>query len=126
MTSTAWQTYAKGQPRFAVNGDEITVELDRARSHRVQVIHHVDGWELSSFACSPEQLTGANLSHQDLWYRNRSLDLVGFVVDAHGDVWVTAWLPFAGLTAAEFQFAAQEVAIEADRLEFHATGMDLF
>ncbi|MEO8501508.1 MAG: hypothetical protein ABI565_11380 [Vicinamibacteria bacterium] len=126
MTSTAWQTYAKGQPGLALNGDGIMVELDRARSHRVQVIHHADGWELSSFACGPEQLTGANLSPQDLWYRNRSLALVGFVVDGHGDVWVTAWLPIAGLTAAEFQFAAREVAIEADRLEFHATGMDQF
>jgi hypothetical protein len=125
MTSTAWQTYAKGHPEFAINGDEITVQLDRARRHVVQVIHHGDGWELSSFACSPAQLTGANLSQQDLWYRNRSLELVGFVVDPDGNVWVTAWLPFAGLTAAEFQFVAQEVAVEADRLEFHATGTDL-
>ena len=27
MTSTAWRIYAKGQPGFAVKGDEITVAL---------------------------------------------------------------------------------------------------
>ena len=124
MARAAWHTHVAGHAGFAVRGDSITVELDRHRSHSVQVIQHQDGWELSGRASTAGQLPAANLDNQDLWFRNRSLDLVGYVVDARGDVWVTAWLPFAGLTDVEFLFAAREVAVEADRLEFHVTGLD--
>ena len=125
MARAAWHAFTEGQPAFAAKGEWIIVELDRDRRHRIQVIQHEDGWELSGRACTPEQLSDANLENQDLWFRNRSLDLVGYVVGADGHVWVTAWLPFAGLTAAEFRFAAREVAIEADRFEFHVTGLAL-
>lgn len=125
MARLAWHAFAEGQADLAAKGEWVTVELDRNRRHRVQVIQHEDGWELSGRACTAGQLSAANLDNQDLWFRNRSLDLVGYVVDADGDVWVTAWLPFAGLTAPEFLITAREVAIEADRLEFHVTGLDL-
>jgi hypothetical protein len=124
MARAAWQTHVAGHAGFGVTGDCISVGLDRHRSHSVQVIEHEDGWELSGCACTAGQLSAANLDNQDLWFRNRSLDLVAYVVDADGDVWVTAWLPFVGLTSAEFLFATREIAIEADRLEFHVTGLD--
>ena len=125
MARAAWHHLAEGQAGYAAKGDWVNVELDRSRRHRVQVLWHDDGWELSGRACTAAQLAAAALNNQDLWFRNRSLDLVGYVVDADGDVWVTAWLPFAGLTAPEFRVTAREVAIEADRLEFHVTGLDL-
>jgi hypothetical protein len=104
----------------------ITVQLDRARSHEVYVVEHHDGWELSGIAADAASLDHVGLTPTALWERNRYQDLIGYLVDEHGDAWVTAWLPFAGTTSEEFAVVAHEVAVEADRLEFYCTGEDAF
>ena len=116
-----WGRLAVGLER---RGDAIVIDLDDQRRHLVEVIEHHDGWELSGGAANAQQLAAAQIDVATLWSRNRYLNLVGYVVDTEGSAWVTAWLPFAGITAREFQETARHVAIEADRLEFYCTGLD--
>lgn len=116
-----WHAYLTEHER---DGEWVRLPVDGTRGHWVLVKRHVDGWELSGGSASAKELAAAGLDAAELWRRNRHLDLVGYVVDAEGSAWVTAWIPFAGLTANEFREVAQHVAIEADRLEFYCTGRD--
>jgi hypothetical protein len=121
MSMADWQQWTNG---LFVEGNALEVSLEDGRHHRVEVIDHSDGWELSGAAATARQLAGAGLGVDELWQRNRLLDLVGYVIDRHGDAWVTAWLPYAGTVAEEFLEVARLVAVEADRLEYHCTGGD--
>lgn len=58
------------------------------------------------------------------WSRNRSVMLAGFRVDERGRMIGESWVPKAGLTASEFQFALRHLAEESDRFEFQLTGRD--
>ena len=119
--ATEWHSYLRGHD---VDGDWVHLRLEGSRGHWVQVLSHADGWELSGQAATATELAAADVDAAELWRRNRYLDLVGYVVDGEGSAWVTAWLPFAGVTAAEFREVAHHVAVEADRLEFYCTGRD--
>ena len=119
--ATDWRPWVSD---MEVADNAISVNLARNRTHTVYVLEHRDGWELSGESADAAALEASGISLADLWRRNRRLDLVGYVVDGDGTAWVSAWLPHAGTTAEEFVLVAREVAVEADRLEFHCTGVD--
>lgn len=120
--TTDWRPWVSDMD---VADNAINVSLARNRAHTVYVVEHSDGWEISGESADVSALEAAGISLADLWRRNRRLDLVGYVVDGNGTAWVSAWLPDAGTTAEEFVLVVHEVAVEADRLEFHCSGIDV-
>ena len=49
---------------------------------------------------------------------------MGFRIDHRGRVVGEAWVPKAGLSAAEFQLYLRTAAVECDRFEYVLTGRD--
>lgn len=100
------------------------VDLERGRAHLVEVLEHEDDLELSGLVATARELRAVGLRPADLWSRNRSRKLTGYVVDADGAAWVKARLPLAGLSSEELHLVVTEVAREADRLEYLVAGSE--
>ena len=120
-----WKAWIEADPILSRRGDRVIVRLDshpgrRQRKHEVQIHKRETGWELAARG-SPD---GADdLRGSEAWLRNRTMNIAYFVIDDSG-MWVCGWVPYAGATADEFNYVLRQVAVEADRFEFLATGAD--
>ena len=119
----SWRSLAVGLGDLPKDEDAIIVDLG-SRSHRVDVVHQEDAWELSGMVCTDQDLEHSNVSAMELWRLNAQRCLTSYVIETDGSVWVTALAPVPGLTAEEFGWLARLVASEADRLEYRLTGQD--
>ena len=110
---------------MTVENDDIIVEFDSGRQHRVRVVEKDDTLELHAMVAKPGAVADVRDLPQRLWLHNRSAQLVSFRRDTRGRVVAHGWLPKAGLTAEEFGLVLRRLAAEADRLEFLLTGRDV-
>lgn len=110
---------------FAVDDAGVTVTLADQRQHRIEVRDAGDAYELLGIVARAAEVR----KHPDLplhaWRRNCTSQLVGFRVDRRQRLVGEAWVPKAGLTAAELKLYVQHLAAACDRLEFLLTGADL-
>jgi len=105
-----------------VEKPHINVQFGDDRRHRVTVSEEDDAYVLSALVVGQAMAESLpNLALQaSLW--NRTTSLVGFRIDQRGRLIGEAWVPKAGLDAAEFQCYVRTVAIECDRFEYLLTG----
>lgn len=92
--------------------------------HSVTVFEEPDSYRLQAIVAHPAAVSRMPDPVLFAWKRNRGSRIVGFRVDHRGRLVGEAWLPKAGVTAAEIQLCLRIVAAESDRLEQLATGRD--
>jgi hypothetical protein len=125
-----------------VSGDEIAVTFRDERQHRVFVDDSAsDGralrvWAVAApraavesaadaaAAANKRGLGAADLVYLLAWDRNRTSDLVGYKIDKKGRLIGEAWVPMAGLDAAEWAIYVRTLAWSCDRVEYLLTGRD--
>ena len=117
-----WHRYCKGKD-FAVEGNDVVVQLRARRQQRVTVHDEPDAYLLVSRVASRVVMEKDRDLTIAAWGRNRHTELVGFYIDK-GRLMGSGWVPKAGLTADEFQLYLRAVAGECDRYEFQLTGKD--
>jgi hypothetical protein len=118
-----WARLCRGEG-FAIEGDDIQVMLAAGRHQRVSVADRGTSYELHSIVARPAVVNAIADAPLRAWRRNRSALLVGFRIDKRRRLVGQAWVPKAGLTAAEFQMYVRRVAVESDRFEYLLTGAD--
>lgn len=111
--------------RTRVDGDELLVELENGRSHRVQLEETEDALEFRAIVARAAAVRKLDDLATRLWKHNRAAQLVSFRIDARDRVLGVGWAPKAGLTVDEARFVLRRVAAESDRLEFLLTGADV-
>jgi hypothetical protein len=119
---TDWARLCAGE--FKINGTQIEIEFADGRKHRVEVTDAGEVYALKAIVAQRTVVQANPDLPLKIWQRNRSTQLVGFQVDNRSRLMAEAWIPKAGLTAAEFQCYVLAVARESDRLEFMLTGQD--
>lgn len=119
---TDWARLYAG--KLKINGAQIEVEIADGRKHRVEVTDAGDVYELKAVVVRRAVVQANPDLLLRVWQRNRTTRLVGFHIDNRSRLIAEAWVPRAGLTAAEFQYYVLAVARESDRLEFMLTGQD--
>ena len=121
-----WRQMSR-QEGFKVSGDELIVAFDDGRKHRVMVDEPPDRGEIRLWAVAgrpsvvPQEPEGP---HVVAWKRNRFSDLVGLKIDGRGRLVGEAWVPLAGLDAAEWGTYVRTLAWSCDRLEYLLSGRD--
>jgi hypothetical protein len=124
--TTEWAALCAA-PDFALEDAAIVVRFADDRTQRVSVTDDGTAFVLCSFVArraAVASIAGIDDLALRAWQRNRTVALVGFRVDARERLVGEAWVPKAGLSAAEFQLAVRTVAAECDRLEYILTGRD--
>jgi len=119
-----WRRFCRGR-EFSVSVNDVVVDLQDGRRHRVTVDDMDDSYRLTAVVAG----AAVAIAIEDLpvrtWQRNRGTELVGFRKDKRGRLIGESWVPKAGLSAAEFQLYIHTVAAECDRYEFELTGKDV-
>jgi hypothetical protein len=118
-----WERYC-GRGDLELEDQGVRVTLPGGRVHRLAIIDELDAYRLVAVAVRASALTGIESLPVRIWERNRNTELVGFKIGARNRLIGEAWVPKAGLTAAEFQEYVHAVAAECDRLEYQLTGSD--
>lgn len=111
--------------RTKLNGDELVVELENGRSHRVRLQETDDALEFRTIVARAAAVQDISDLPIRVWRHNRAAQLVSFRIDSRGRVCAEGWAPKAGLTVEEARFVLRRVAAESDRLEFLLTGADV-
>ena len=107
----------------------IDVALDGGRHQKVSVEVAESG---ATFIRVWSTVAGRTASEkiEDLargaWFRNKSVDMVGFRTDEDGRLLGESRVPIAGLTSGEWAVYVRAVARACDRLEFLLTGRDFY
>ena len=120
----SWMKLASGKA-FTTDDKGITVSLADGRSHRMTVEELATDYLLSAVVLSSAKMAATGIPAVRIWEMNRSLNLVGFRIDAKGRLIGEARMPMVGLTPTEFQLVATNLAVECDRYEYMLTGQDL-
>ena len=123
MATEDWRRLCEGDD-LLVGEAGVDVHFPDGRRHFVEV-----GDERLNFALLgivAQNVEGLDVDDVSLlaWRRNRDTLLVGFRV-TKGQLVGEAWVPKAGLTAAEFGVYVRAVARECDRFEYLLTGADV-
>ncbi|AGC47038.1 hypothetical protein MYSTI_05762 [Myxococcus stipitatus DSM 14675] len=121
--SSDWRVFCRGA-RVAIDGDELIVDFENQRSHRVRVRETDEVIEFHAVVARAAAVRDIPDLPLRLWRYNRASQLVSFRLDTRGRVYAEGWVPKAGLTAEEFQLTLRHVAAESDRLEYLLTGRD--
>lgn len=119
-----WQTFCARASDCTVERDAIIVALEGGRQHRVDVTVEAEVVELRAVVAKAAALRSVEEPVLTAWRRNRAASLVGFRFDNRERLIAEAWMPKAGLSAAEFLAYVRAVARGSDSLEFRLTGMD--
>ncbi|WP_342375211.1 hypothetical protein NVS55_28445 [Myxococcus stipitatus] len=118
-----WRALCRGS-RVTIDGDELIVDFENQRSHRVRVRETDEVIEFHAVVARSAAVRDISDLPLRLWRYNRASQLVSFRLDTRGRVYAEGWVPKAGLTAEEFQLTLRHVAAESDRLEYLLTGRD--
>lgn len=121
---TDWRRMAERIRDLRVDGDVVSVDLGRGRTHRVAVSVYAEHIELRGVVARPAALRAAHEPVLAAWLRNRAPRLVGFRFDERDRLIGEAWVPLAGLQAPELNVYLRAVAAECDLFEFQLTGSD--
>jgi hypothetical protein len=119
-----WRTLCRA-PKFELEGDDVVVEFENGRSHRVMVRETSELFEFHAVVAKRKAVEHVTNLAERIWRVNRAAQLVSFRIDAHGRVRAEGWVAKSGVTAEEFQLVLRRVAAESDRLEFLLTGRDV-
>jgi hypothetical protein len=111
--------------RARPDGEDLVLELENGRSHRVRFEETEDTLEFRTIVAKAAAVRDVPDLAIRLWKHNRAAELVSFRIDARGRVCAVGWVPKAGLTVEEARFVLRRVAAESDRLEFLLTGADV-
>ena len=79
---------------------------------------------LKTIVATPSDMLPLKTPLANAWRRNRLSELIGFDVDSRGRMIAEAWVPLAGLNAAEWEFYVLSLARAADRFEYLISGTD--
>lgn len=110
---------------FPTTEGRIRVEFPNGRRHALSILEVDDETlRIEAIVCRPAALVEVDQLPLRVWRRNRGTRLVSFRLDHRGAVRGHAWVPRAGLTAAELETYVRAVAAECDRFEFLLTGED--
>lgn len=120
-----WKAWCRAESDLTVRGDVVEVKLPDSRSHRVTVESGDDGLTLTARIATRGAMANVDDAELLVWERNRATQLVGFRIDKLDLLIGEAWVPAAGLTAAELVFYVRHLAAECDRLEALLTGLDV-
>jgi hypothetical protein len=102
----------------------IQVRLGESRRQRVTVKDDGETYALSAVVVRQATVSALADVVVKAWLHNRGTHLVGFRLDERRRLIGEAWVPKAGLSAAEFQRYVRTVAIECDRFEYTLTGRE--
>ena len=122
--ATDWRSMCAAT-RMEIHGDEVVVQFENAREHRVRVVETPDTFEIHAIVARVAAIRDVADLKPRIWRHNRASQLVSFRFDARGRLTAQGWVPKAGLTPEELQLIVRRVAAESDRLEFILTGKDL-
>lgn len=120
----SWKRLCSGKA-FATDETGITLSLAEGRSHRMIVEELAGDYLLRAIVLRHSEMERTGIPAVRIWEMNRSLNLVGFRIDAKGRLIGEARVPMAGLTPAEFQIVATNLAVECDRYEYMLTWRDI-
>lgn len=118
-----WRSFCVGS-RIRCDGDDVIVEFDSGRKHRVRVHETNATFEFHAIVARAAAVRDIADLPLRIWRHNRGAQLVGFRIDSRGRVCSQGWVAKPGLSADEFQLVLHRVAAESDRLEFILTGKD--
>jgi hypothetical protein len=111
------------QPHWKVKGNSVTVRLPDGRSQTVHLMLSADSIQLESpvapvdnFESPMDATTFLTMQHEGL------VAMYLRIVD--GNIMARKELPFSGFTKMELQVGIHDLAVEADRIEWLATGLD--
>lgn len=119
----SWRRLLSGKS-FITDDAGIAVSLADGRSHRMTVEELATGYVLRAIVLRSAKMADTGIPAVRIWEMNRSLNLVGFRIDSKGRLVGEARVPMLGLTPAEFQIVATNLAVECDRYEYMLTGRD--
>lgn len=120
----SWRSLCTGKS-FATDDAGVTVTLAQGRSHRMTVEELAGDYLLRAVVLRHAEMVQTGVSAVRIWEMNRSLNLVGFRIDAKGRLVGEARVPMAGVTSAEFKVVVTNLAVECDRYEYMLTGRDI-
>jgi hypothetical protein len=120
-----WRTYCRGHKNLQIDSECVIVVFDNGRQQIVRVRDGGEYYELSTIIVKRGKLEGIADVALRAWKRNRLTRLVGFRVDERGHLVGDAWMPKAGIQAAEFLLVLRRLAAESDRFEYLLTGTDV-
>lgn len=119
-----WRTLCRA-PWVKLEGDDVVVQFENGRSHRVRVRETSELFELHAVVAKRKAGEHVTELADRIWRLNRAAQLVSFRLDGQGRVRGEGWVAKAGVTAEEFQLVLRRVAAESDRVEFLLTGRDV-
>lgn len=118
-----WRAFCQGK-QFSIDGNEVTVNFESGRHHRVCIEETDETIELHALVAKAAAAKMVADLPLRIWRHNRASQLVGFRQNSRGAVVANGWVAKAGLSKAEFLVVLHRVAAESDRFEFLLTGRD--
>lgn len=118
-----WRAFCQGR-QFSIDGNEVTVNFESGRHHRVCIEETDETIELHALVAKAAAAKMVADLPLRIWRHNRASQLVGFRQNSRGAVVANGWVAKAGLSKAEFLVVLHRVAAESDRFEFLLTGRD--
>jgi hypothetical protein len=119
---TPWRQLCRDADGVTIEDDTIVVALAGERLHRIEIRDVGDAYELTSNVARAAVLNTIPEVELRVWRRNRSAQLVGFLVDRRGRLIGEAWLPKVGLRRSEFLLRVRRLAAECDVFEYLLSG----
>lgn len=111
------------QPHWKVKGNSVTVRLPDGRSQTVLLMLSADSIQLESPVAPVDNFESQMDAAAFLTMQHEGL-VAMYLRIVDGNIMARKELPFSGFTASELQVAIQDLAVEADRIEWLATGLD--
>ena len=111
------------QPHWKVKGNGVNVRLPDGRSQTVYLMLSADSIQLESPVASVDNFESPMDAAIFLSEQHEGL-VAMYLRIVDGNIMARKEMPFSGFTETELQVGIQDLAVEADRIEWLATGLD--